>query len=157
MVTAELINYIKGQLSQGNDQEEIKSTLQSQGWNETDINLAFSQSVDIQPTTPQPSANTNVITESQLEKPKNIFDFKHMKWYEWLAMLPAFFLLVQGGAIGALIGVFGWSFSLKIIRNGSQSKVAKIFIVVGITIAYYIVYFITGSLFVGLIKGLSGK
>jgi len=98
--------------------------------------------------------DTNVITKTQTEKSKNIFDFKHMKWYEWLAMLPAFFLLVQGGAIGATIGVLGWSVSLKIIRNESKSKVAKIFIVVGITITYYIVYFIVGSLLVGLIKGL---
>ena len=157
MVTVELINYIRGQLSQGKAKEEIKANLLSQGWNETDINLAFSQSVVNQLATPQPSINTKVITQTQTGKPKNIFDFKNLKWYEWLAMLPAFFLLVQGGAIGAAIGFLGWGFSLKIIRSESKSKVAKIFIVVGITIAYYITYFILGSLFIVLIKGLSGK
>lgn len=157
MVTTELLNYIKSQFSQGKSQEEVKSTLLSQGWDETDINLAFSQSVVNQPTTPQPSINNNVIINSQPEKPINIFDFKNMKWYEWLAMLPAFFLIVQGGALGAAIGALGWSLSLKVIRNQNYSRLVKIVAVIGITIAYYVVAIIAATFLLGFIEGLSGK
>ena len=65
-----------------------------------------------------------------------------MKWYEWLALLPAFFLLVNGGALGGGIGVLGWSASLKIIRNESRTALTKILMVVGITLGYYVVYFV---------------
>jgi hypothetical protein len=152
MVSTELIDYIKYQLSQGKTQEEIVASLSIEGWSEADVNLAFSQSITIQPATTQSPTNIEDVPQTPTEKYKNIFDFKNMKWYEWLAMLPAFILLVQGGAIGAMIGAFGWSISFKIIRNESRSKVAKIFFVVGTTIAYYVLYFIIAAILFGLLN-----
>ncbi len=157
MVTPELLNYITGQLSQGKAQEEIKATLLAQGWDESDINLVFSQTTTTQPASQQPSITANVVADSQPEEPKNIFDFKNLKWYEWLAMLPAFFLMVQGGAIGAGIGVFGWSQSLKVMRNPTYSKLVKTAAVIGITIGCYVVAIFAASFFIGFIEGLSGK
>jgi len=77
-----------------------------------------------------------------------------MKWYEWLALIPAFFLLVQGGAIGAGIGVLGWSISLKVLRNKNISGVIKALSVFGITVGYILAYFIIASIFVGIIQGI---
>jgi hypothetical protein len=156
MSTTELINYISVQLSQGKTQEEIKTTLLSQGWSETDISFAFSQS-GVNQSVAQPLVDESVTTQIQTDKSKNIFNFKNLKWYEWLAMLPAFFLLVQGGAIGAVVGVVGWSLSLKIIRNESRSTIAKIFIVLGVTITYCFAYLFIASFLLGFIDGLSGK
>lgn len=43
MVTTELVNYIRGQISQGQNLETIKTSLLSQKWSEENINEAFSQ------------------------------------------------------------------------------------------------------------------
>lgn len=43
MVTAELINYLKGQITSGQTPEAIRTTLIGQGWGEPDIAEAFSQ------------------------------------------------------------------------------------------------------------------
>lgn len=42
MVTEELLNFIKTQLKQGADKNEIKKTLLENGWSEADVNEAFS-------------------------------------------------------------------------------------------------------------------
>lgn len=149
MLAIELINYIKGQISQGITQDTIKTTLLSRGWNESDINQAFSQ---IGTTT-----TINSTVQKPLEKPKNIFDFKNLKWYEWLSMLPAFFLMIQGGAIGALLGIIGWSLSLKVIRNQSYSQTKKILIVIALTITYYVIDLITAVIFLSIIRNVFGK
>jgi len=107
----------------------------------------LSQTAASQPVTPQPPTNINVITPAEPVKKQNPFDFRHLKWYEWLAILPAFVLLVTGGAIGGGIGALGWMWTLKVIRSQNRSKAAKIFMVIGITIGYYILALILASLF----------
>lgn len=60
MITPELIAFVRQQTSQGVSPDTIKSTLQSQGWNESDISEALKQadqpSVAPQSQTPTPSA-----------------------------------------------------------------------------------------------------
>jgi hypothetical protein len=152
MVTAELINYIKRQIASGQTSDVIKATLSGQGWSETDIRDAFIKAGIVQST--EPVISTTSPAQIQPEKPSNIFDFKKMKWHEWLALIPAFFLLVQGGAAGAAIGILGWSLSLKVMRNENISGVRRVICVLGITVGYILVYFIIGLIFIGIIKGV---
>lgn len=151
MVTPELIEYIKGQIAQNQTPEEIKTILLGKRWGEPDINQAFSQ-IGINQSS---SSTVFVASSSQVEekKPANIFDFKKMRWYEWLAMLPAFILIIQGGALGGLFGGLGWGLSLKIIRSEKFSKIVKVFLVVATTVAFCLAYLIAGSFVLGLIKG----
>ena len=126
------------------------------------INPEQKQESEIPPTPTSQATSQNTVPpqpegiHTEQEKSVNIFDFKRLKWYEWLAMLPAFVLIVLGGAFGALFGILGWGLSLKVIRNESYSKTVKILFVVGITIAYYLIYFISGSFYTGFIKGILG-
>lgn len=64
MVTAELLNYIKGQISQGQTSEAIKVVLLNQGWSEADISQAF-----IQAGTNQPNQNTQQSTNGNVQIP----------------------------------------------------------------------------------------
>lgn len=71
MVTDELINYIRGQISQGQSSESIKTTLLSQKWSDTDINEAFSQlGINQSPKLPQNRIQTtsSTVTETTKEK-----------------------------------------------------------------------------------------
>lgn len=56
MTTQELLDYIKQQSEQGIDKEEIKKSLLSLGWAESDIEEAFSAIFGISAQPPQPSA-----------------------------------------------------------------------------------------------------
>ena len=125
--------------------------------------LNSSQNISSQPlgdnssqTITQQYTNSNTGSEAANKSPVNLFDFKNLRWYEWLGAFPAFILLISGGAIGGLFGALGWMWTLKIIRKEGLSKAAKVSMVIGVTILYWLLYLIVGSFLVGLIEGLMG-
>jgi hypothetical protein len=48
--------------------------------------------------------------------------FKNVAWYELMALLPAFILFAWGGALGVMIGMVGWSLTLKVMRSQWLSR-----------------------------------
>lgn len=100
----------------------------------------------------------NISTQavSEEKKPKSMFDPKSMKWYEWLALVPVFFLLIKGGFLGAVIGGLGWSLSLSVMRNENMSGMARGLCVLGITIGYILFYIILGSIFITIVRNALG-
>lgn len=71
MITAELVNYIRGQIAQGQNLETIKTSLLSQKWSEADINEAFSQigtSQVAQPPQDKTQTITSTTTDTKKEK-----------------------------------------------------------------------------------------
>lgn len=98
------------------------------------------------------SIDVNSKSSTSESKLKHLFDFKNLKWYEYLAILPFFILLVRGGAIGGGLGVLGWGLTLKVSRNDNYSKGKKIILGLGIIIGSFIVYFIGAMVFATIIN-----
>jgi hypothetical protein len=67
VVTSELLNYLKGQVTSGQKPEVIKNNLFKQGWSEMDINNAFSQ-IGIGQTIQIIQGGGKTITRSQADK-----------------------------------------------------------------------------------------
>jgi hypothetical protein len=104
-------------------------------------------------------ANTQVNSNIQ-ELPKkasSIFDLNKMRWYELIALLPVLVLGTHGGIIGGVIGVIGWSFALKVMRNTAYSKFVKVTAVLGITAVYYFIAIQVSSFFIGFLEGFAGS
>ena len=99
-----------------------------------------------------PTPPPDVPTPPQ-QAPNNIFDFKNMKWYEWIACIPAIILLVQGGLVGGVVGFLGWSYSLKAMRSPNRSTSMKVISVIGIILASYIGYFVIAGFILSLFSG----
>lgn len=72
MLTAELISYIKGQITQGQSLESIKATLINQKWSETDISDAFSQVGVFQTTQPQQVISATTDTTDKRLRTKSL-------------------------------------------------------------------------------------
>jgi hypothetical protein len=172
MVTPELISFVKDQRIQGLSDESIKAAMLAKGWNETDIEAALLR-VDVAPNTPKlkgffyhapqpqvsaagPTASSTTFLASQPEdiKPDSIFDFRKLKWYEIVATLPVFILLVNGGLLGAAIGLLGWPLCMKVIRAQSFSMVVKIISVLLINLSYFVIYFFAAGFLVEIISRL---
>jgi len=77
MVTAELINYVKGQISRGQNPEAITSALLKQRWNESDIHEVFLE-IGINPSAPIPQSTTPPITAASSGNTKNGKDTKSL-------------------------------------------------------------------------------
>lgn len=83
--------------------------------------------------------------------PKNIFDTKKLKWYELLLYIPVLLLVGIGGMLSAFVSLIGANISLKVIRNTRYSNFVKLLIVTGITLLYYIIWFVGLSVLVYLL------
>lgn len=162
VVSPELISYITTQRTQGLTADQIRPLLSRSGWKDADIDQAFAQlgmtpaaaGIASMPSTIPPTVPA---AEAPVQKKVNLFDFKHLKWYEWLALLPAFLLLTQGGALGGLVGFTGWSMTLKFIRKPDRSLAAKIMGTIGFTILYYVVFFIGAIMVSAALHGMLGR
>lgn len=139
MVTPELVNYIKAQLSQGKTKEEIKAVLLSNGWKASDLDSAFLQ---LFPNSVTEKPEESIKEDVDKKERKNIFDFKNYKWYEWFAMLPFFTLVVIGGMIGGVMGFLGGGLTLTIISKKKMSLFLKIFLIIVVISLSYILSFI---------------
>ncbi|MFA4827415.1 MAG: hypothetical protein WC596_04175 [Candidatus Shapirobacteria bacterium] len=158
--------YIKEWFAAGETEDIIKTKLANYGFVDITIKSLLNE---VRPITPETNKISNpadqalrendhllseqTVSQIQPEKVKGSFNFKNLKWYEWLAVLPAFVLLITGGFIGGAVGAIGWIFSLKIIRKESRSIGTKIFMVIGLDILCYIAYFILALIFEGFIFG----
>lgn len=142
MVTPELVNYIKVQLSQGKTKEEVRGVLLSNGWNSSDLDSAFLQLFPISVAEKQEDSMKEEIIKKKRE---NIFDFQNYKWYEWFAILPFFTLVIVGGMVGGVIGFSGGALTLTIISKEKMSLFLKIFlIIVVISISYLLSFILAG-------------
>lgn len=139
MVTPELVNYIKVQLSQGKTKEEVRGVLLYNGWNSSDLDSAFLQLFPISVAEKQEDSMKEEIIKKKRE---NIFDFQNYKWYEWFAMLPFFTLVVIGGMIGGVMGFLGGGLTLTIISKKKMSLFLKIFLIIVVISLSYILSFI---------------
>ena len=156
MITPELLQYIREQLALGKTVAEISTILASQGWTEADIKAAFSQ---VAPTPPLQNTQFTSVQPDSVEswRLQNILDFKHMKWYEWLAFLPTIFLIINGGMIGAVIGLLGWGVILYVIRKTTYSKFVKIFLVLSTIVGFFVLQTVAAIVFTSLVNGLIGN
>lgn len=156
MITPELLQYIREQLALGKTVAEISNVLASQGWTEADIATAFSQ---VAPASPLQDTQVTSVQSNNVEswRLQNILDFKHMKWYEWLAFLPTIFLIINGGMIGAVIGLLGWGVILCVIRKTTYSKFVKIFLVLSTIVGFFVLQTVVAIVFTSLVNGLIGN
>lgn len=156
MITPELLQYIREQLALGKTVAEISTILASQGWTEADIKAAFSQ---VAPTPPLQNTQFTSVQPDSVEswRLQNILDVKHMKWYEWLAFLPTIFLIINGGMIGAVIGLLGWGVILYVIRKTTYSKFVKIFLVLSTIVGFFVLQTVAAIVFTSLVNGLIGN
>lgn len=146
MVTNELLSYVSAQKAQGIDPTLIKEKLRQNGWKESDITQAFDNLNPDLHTTTSPTDPIN-------EKPKGMFDFQHMQWYELIALLPALYLVFTGGIIDIIFGLIGGSICLKIIQQKSSFKVKALKVII-VTVLYYAADFIAGIIFIALLMDL---
>lgn len=153
MVTNELLNAVKNQLALGKEPSIIKNNLMSQGFNETDITQAFAQLGVIISGSPSGFTSTVPTTPIQQAKSTSFLDFRNLKWYEGIALIPAMFLMFSGGLLGLGMGLLGWTLTLKVMRNTSYSVTFKIFLVIVITIGYLLLSLILAGFIVGFIEG----
>lgn len=122
MVTAELVNHIREQITQGQDSETIRATLLSQKWSETEINEAFSQiensqiSQNLQGNTQTVVLNTKDTTGEKLSKKSlvvivlvvflypigllSMYFFTKWKWWiKFLITLPMILIVIIFGLL----------------------------------------------------------
>jgi hypothetical protein len=67
---------------------------------------------------------------------------RKLEWYEWLlGGIP--FILLYGGALGAMCGLVGFAANCKVMRS-NMNTLQKVLSVGGITFASYLSYFIMG-------------
>ncbi len=114
MVNQQLLDYIKQQSKEGKNEEDIKKTLLQNGWNEVDINGAFSSSnvptaprqtstvpaPQNSPTKPNLSVGTENSTQMNVQRqlhPKAVWLFFFNRIGAWI--FSAFFLALSGVAI----------------------------------------------------------
>ena len=99
-----LLAYVRQQMAQGMDREDIESSLVANGWNAFDIEKGFSLL-----TTPVPDASTQAVSA-----PSGRF----VEWLkeDWLLKLGAFFLLIG----------FGWLTTYAFLNNwiGPEGRIA---------------------------------
>jgi hypothetical protein len=176
MVTPEIIEYVRQQLNAGQDEQAVRNALSATGWIQEDTDAALRLARETQ-STPNavnavspvqtdtiamgvlgPVQNVNMVVPGVVKRSGGVprlFDFKSLRWYEWMAMVPVLFLLARGGAIGAGVAILGWRASLYVTRNDSLSVPVKTFCVIGITLGYCFFYFAIAVAFVLLTRGLT--
>lgn len=91
MITQELVNFIKQQISVGVSREQISQTLQSSGWSPTDIDEVFRQ----------------LAFPAQLPVAAN----KNMRWLLWIIII----ILLSG--VGYVIWAFGFQQKVKNVSS----------------------------------------
>src|SRR3990167_4676583 len=92
-MTEELINYIKENLARGVSQDQIHQTLLNTGWQQADINAAFSQ-LGIPQSPLPPVSNITQSTQSPPTKPKEPKSFLNPKII--IAVVAIIILLTAG-------------------------------------------------------------
>ena len=74
-----------------------------------------------------------------------------LTWYEYLWNGLPIFLVFQGGAIGAMVGMVGFSINTKIFRS-SRSLFSKYALTAAVSVGTFILYFILAMLILALIQ-----
>ena len=86
MINQQILDYIKQQLQQGVSREQIKSSLMTNGWSESDINEAFTSLSNN--SVPLPQSPISQQTQASLPGSTAIFG---QSWSLYKQKLPTFF------------------------------------------------------------------
>jgi uncharacterized RDD family membrane protein YckC len=133
MINQSLLDYIKQQIQQNTSQEQIKSSLLTNGWSATDIEEGFSAiglTSQAVPLTPSPTPNTEPLT--------NAVNSTQTIAYAgfWLRVLAS---IIDGFIVNLIIALFSFLYLWFFVKNndsfaGNTQAVVRIF--------YFIVWII---------------
>lgn len=129
MTTQELIDYIKGELQKGTNEEAIKENLVKTGWKVEDVNEAFQNlnspqpsqqnSPPSPPTAPNSSTNNNIypiISIGLIQNPSRFYAVPLIGLLAKIIMLIPFFFVFL--AVAIIAGVFSIINSFSVLFEG---------------------------------------